>query len=231
LETPIEETLRTLNDLVRAGKVRYIGASNMLGYQLQRAVDYSKFLGLEKFVSIQPQYHLLARGVEKEVLHVAEENELAVLPWSPLAGGWLTGKYNRQTTAPEAGSRVAWAESIHWSATSWSSYANENTWKLLDVLRDVANETHKPISAVSLRWLLQKPTVTAPIIGARTIQQLQDNLEATKFALSTEQMKRLDEASKAVNPPSEYPYNATWVYSREVRPTQPSNCVPTPKFS
>jgi len=207
-ETPLEQTLRALNDLVRCGKVRYIGCSNFLGYQLQKALDMSKYMGLEAFVCMQPQYHLLSRQTEFEIMQVCKTENLAVIPWSPLAGGWLSGKYKRGDAAPEDGSRIAWAEKVGWSQTSWAGKAtNEYTWRVLDALYEVASEIKATPAQVALRWLQQRPAVTAPIIGARKMEQFEDNIRCVTINLSEEHMKKLNDAS---DPFAFYPYDPSY---------------------
>jgi len=208
--TPLEETLSTLNDLVRAGKVRYLGASNFTGWQLQKAVDISKHLGLEKFISLQPQYHLLCRSTEYEILPVCENEGIGVICWSPLAGGILSGKYRRGEQVTEG--RVAWAQQINWKHTSLSYYDNDQTWNLLDTIGKISAETKHSYAQISLRWLLQKPAVTCPIVGARTMEQLEDNLGAGFFTLTDEQMKLLDDVSLPKVP---YPYAESYLKYRD----------------
>lgn len=201
--TPLEETLSTLNDLVRAGTVRYIGASNYAGWQLQAALDLSHERGWEPFSCLQPQYNLLCRSTEWELLPVCERGGLGVIPWSPLRGGWLSGKFQRGMQAPPEGSRVEEAEAKGWSE-SWSNYNNESTWRVLDALFAVAEAAGKTPAQVAINWLLRQPAVTAPIIGARTVEQLEANLGSTGWALEQQQLAQIDEAS-AVPPP--YPYD------------------------
>jgi aryl-alcohol dehydrogenase-like predicted oxidoreductase len=201
--TPLAETLSTLDVLVKSGKVRYIGASNFTGWQLQKAIDLARQNGWEAFVCLQPQYNLLERGIEWEVLPVCLNEGLGVIPWSPLRGGWLSGKYHRGMQQPPQGSRVETAEQKGWSE-AWSAYANERTWTLLDTLFAVAAESGKHPAQVAINWLLRKPGVTAPIIGARSLPQLENNLGAAGWTLSPEQLARLDQAS---HPGLPYPYN------------------------
>lgn len=201
--TPLEETLGALNSLVQSGKVRYIGASNFGGWQLQKAVDLSRQMGWEPFVSLQPLYNLLDRAIEWELLPVCLNEGLGVIPWSPLRGGWLSGKYRRGMAAPPAGSRVEMAEKEGWSE-AWNAYDNEHTWRVIDTLFEIAAETGKSVAQVSLNWLLQRPGVTAPIVGVRTMEHLESNLGATGWALSPEQMQRLNEVSEQLAP---YPYD------------------------
>ncbi|GGJ11835.1 aldo/keto reductase [Alicyclobacillus cellulosilyticus] len=202
-KTPLEETLSTLNDLVRRGWVRYIGASNFRAWQLQKAIDLSRQHGWEAFVSLQPQYNLLCRATEYELLPLCEAEGLGVIPWSPLRGGWLSGKFRRGMTAPPEDSRIAQAERQGWSE-AWTRYNNEFTWNVLDALHEVAREVEKTPAQVAINWLLQRPAVTAPIIGARNLEQLEDNLGASGWALPPEAVRKLDEASRL---PVSYPYD------------------------
>jgi len=199
--TPLEETLDTLNDLVRAGKVRYIGASNFAGYQLQRAADLSRVNNTARFVCLQPQYNLLVRQIEWEVLPVCIDEGIGVIPWSPLKGGWLSGKFRRGMETPPEDTRIG---SQQTGGENWRSNNNEYTWNVLDALFAAASAVDKSPAQVALRWLLQQPAVTAPIIGARNAEQLSDNLNATGWTLTAEQMTPLTEAS---NVPLPYPYS------------------------
>lgn len=200
--TPLEETLSTLNGLVQSGKVRYIGASNYTGWQLQKAIAISRHMGWEPFVCLQALYNLLDRDSEWELLPVCQNEGLGFICWSPLRGGWLSGKYRRGMTAPPEGTRVKAAEEHGWSE-AWSIYNTEHTWNLIDELFAVAEALNKSAAQVALNWLLQRPGVTAPIIGARTMEHLEDNLGAVGWSLSDEQMDRLNQASDVRLP---YPY-------------------------
>jgi aryl-alcohol dehydrogenase-like predicted oxidoreductase len=202
--TPLEETLDALHQLVRSGKVRYVGASNYAGYQLQKAIDLSRQMGGEAFSCLQPLYNLLDRSFEWELLPVCESEGVGVIPWSPLRGGWLSGKYRRGMAGPPPDTRIDEAEKKGWSE-SWALYANERTWQVIDALLAVAAEVEKTPAQVALNWLLQKRTVTAPIIGARTMAHLEDNLGASGWSLTSEQVTRLDQAS---DQPLPYPYES-----------------------
>ncbi len=201
--TPLEETLSTLDTLVRAGKVRYIGVSNYSGWQLQKAIDLSRCNGWEAFTCLQPLYNLLDRSTEWELIPVCLNEGLGVIPWSPLRGGWLSGKFRRGMERPPEGTRIKTATEQGWSE-NWNKYANERTWRVLDEVFRIADELGKTPAQVALNWVLQQPGVTAPIIGARTMEQLTDNLGATGWLLSAEQKACLDEVS-AIEPP--YPYD------------------------
>ncbi len=209
--TPLEEMLSTLNSLVQSGKVRYIGASNVTGWQLQKAIDISRQMGWEPFSCLQPLYNLLDRSIEWELLPICQNEGVGVIPWSPLRGGWLSGKYRRGMTAPPEGSRVETAEKRGWSE-AWSIYDNERTWRVLDALFEVAEETGKTPAQVALNWLLHRPGVTAPILGVRTMAHLADNLGATGWSLSEEQLTKLNQASDQRLP---YPYEAVAGYAAD----------------
>ena len=192
--TPLEETLSTLDGLVKVGKVRYIGASNFAAWQLQKAVDLSHFHGWEQFVCLQPLYNLLDRELEWELVPVCLNEGIGIIPWSPLRGGWLSGKYRRGMQAPPPNTRVEEAAKNNWGE-SWDKYDNERTWTVIDQLFATAEQAGKLPVQVALRWLLQKPGVTAPIIGARSMQQLEANLGAAGWRLSAEEMEALDKVS------------------------------------
>jgi len=202
--TPLEETLAALDQLVTSGKVRYLGASNYAGYQLQKAIDLSRQNGWEAFACLQPLYNLLDRSFEWELLPVCEAEGVGVIPWSPLRGGWLSGKYRRGMSAPLPDTRVEEAAKKGWSE-SWDLYANERTWQVIDTQLAIGAEVGKTPAQVALNWLLCKPAVTAPILGARSMAHLEDNLGATGWSLTHEQVTRLDEASALSLP---YPYDS-----------------------
>ena len=189
--TPLEETLSALSDLVRAGKVRYVGVSNFTAWQLMKSVALSDALGFERFVCLQPQYSLVERNIEREVLPVCEEEGLGVIPWSPLGGGFLSGKYRRGEEPPQ-GSRIS--EAVESMEEYWDRRATERNWRVLDVVGRISEETGKSYAQISLNWLLRQPAVTAPIIGARTLDQLEDNLGASGWELDEAQVSDLSEA-------------------------------------
>ena len=190
--TPLEETLSALTDLVRSGKVRYIGVSNFTGWQLMKSVCVSEAYGLERFVCLQPQYSLVERNIEREILPICLEEGVGVIPWSPLGGGFLSGKYRRDEEPPEE-SRIAGAEES--MEEHWDRRATERNWATLDVVGRISEETGKSYAQISLNWLLMQNSVTAPIIGARTLEQLEDNLGASGWKLTREQVEELSEAS------------------------------------
>lgn len=205
--TPIEETFQAMNDLVRAGKVRYVGVSNFTPSQLVRVNMMCQQRGWARIECLQPEYSLLVRSPEWELLPVCREDGIGVIAWSPLAGGWLTGKYHRdQPPAPD--SRVGRAD--RWDDQP-EQRENETTWQVVDVLRSIAQARGKTPSQVALNWLLQKPDVTSPIFGARTSTQLADNLGAVGWSLSAEEVERLDSSSHI---PLPSPYSFITRYTR-----------------
>jgi aryl-alcohol dehydrogenase-like predicted oxidoreductase len=201
--TPIEETLTTLHGLVEQGKVRYLGSSNLRGWQLQKLVDTSRRLGLERFVSHQPLYNLIVRTTEWEVIEVCREEGIGVIPWGPLRGGWLSGRYTRDMDGPPEGSRVHTAEREGWRET-WNRYANERTWSILDELTAIAERHGAHPAQVAIRWLSDRPGVTAPILGASTLDQLETNLGVVDLVLDPEEHERLTAVSDV---DGEYPYD------------------------
>jgi aryl-alcohol dehydrogenase-like predicted oxidoreductase len=206
--TPLEETLRALDDLVRAGKVRYLGASNYTASQLTRAIMLSEMHNWARFDCLQPEYHLLVRSTEWEILPLCRAEGIGVIPWSPLAGGWLTGKY-RRGQPPPTDSRVGRAD--RWDDLP-EQRENEQTWRIIDALLEVSEECGKTPSQVALNWLLQQPGVTAPIIGARTLTQLEDNLGSVGWLLNEEQLAKLSAVSDI---PLPSPYNFIARYTRK----------------
>jgi aryl-alcohol dehydrogenase-like predicted oxidoreductase len=199
--TPQEETLRALDDLVRLGKVRYIGASNHTPSQLMRATMLSEIKGWARYDCLQPEYSLLVRSTEWELLPLCQELGIGVIAWSPLAGGWLTGKY-RRNAPPPPDSRVGRGE--RWDDLP-EQRENEHTWQIIDALDEIAAARGKTPAQVALNWVLRQPGVTAPIFGARTPEQLAQNLAAVGWALSAEELARLDTAS-AIPLPSPYSF-------------------------
>jgi aryl-alcohol dehydrogenase-like predicted oxidoreductase len=184
---PIDETLRALDDLIRAGKVLYIGTSTYAAWQVMESLWVSKELGLNRFVSEQPPYHVLDRQIERELIPMAQTYGVAILPWSPLAGGFLTGKYRRGESR-EAGTRFE-------SQNEWADqHFTDRAFDALEVLEKIAQEKNCSISQLALAWCTQQPGVTSPIIGPRTMEQLEDNLGAAGLQLSDEDRRRIDEA-------------------------------------
>ncbi len=205
--TPLEETLAALDDLVRLGKVLYLGVSNYAPSQLMKAIMLTRMHGWSPVVSLQPEYSLLVRSTEWELLPLCRAEGVAVLCWSPLAGGWLSGKYHRDAPPPPD-SRVGRGD--RWDDQP-EQRVSERTWRIIDELRAVAETRDRTPAQVALNWLLQRPGVTAPIIGARTLEQLEQNLGAVGWSLSDEEHARLDAVSAQ---PLPSPYDFIDRYTR-----------------
>lgn len=188
IDTPEEETLRALDDLVRAGKVLYLGASNYAAYRLTDSQWIAKTEHLHRFVALQMQYSLMVRDLEREHIPVCKQFGLGVLPWSPLAGGFLSGKYQKDQPPPAGVRLEKWKE-------RFADVDNDRGWRTIDALHAVAKERDTTVSAVALAWLLAKPAVSSVIFGARSIEQLDENLKAVDVKLTGEDVKALDDAS------------------------------------
>jgi aryl-alcohol dehydrogenase-like predicted oxidoreductase len=200
--TPLEETLRFLDDAVRSGKIAYYGFSNFLGWQLTKAVHLARANGFTPPVTLQPQYSLLVREIESEIVPAAVDANIGLLPWSPLAGGWLTGKYQRDTD-PIGATRLG--EDPQRGMEAWEPRnRQERTWRILDAVEEIAKARSISQAQVSLAWLEAQPAVTSVIMGARTTHQLADNLGAASVELTPDEFTRLDEVSAPVV--SDYPY-------------------------
>jgi aryl-alcohol dehydrogenase-like predicted oxidoreductase len=208
--TPLEETLRFLDDAVHAGKVRYVGLSNFTGWQIQKAVGLAQHGGMTRPVTLQPQYNLLAREIEWEILPACESTGLGVLPWSPLGGGWLTGKYQRDT--PPSGATRLGDDPDRGVEAYEPRSRRERTWVVIDAVREIAEQRGASMAQVALGWLVDRPTVSSVILGARTVEQLDDNLGAAGLHLSAAETDRLDTASDPQ--PADYPYGAAGVDQR-----------------
>ena len=208
--TPLEETLHFLDDAVRAGKIHYVGLSNFTGWQLQHAVDIAEFRALAGPVTLQPQYNLLVREIEWEIVPAARHAGLGLLPWSPLGGGWLTGKYQREEQ-PTGATRLG--ENPDRGVEAYGRRSRvERTWDVVDAVRDIADKRAASMAQVALAWLVDRPAVTSVILGARTMEQLDDNLGAAELHLSADEANRLDEVSDPA--PADYPYGDLGVEQR-----------------
>ncbi|HKU98025.1 MAG TPA: aldo/keto reductase [Vineibacter sp.] len=194
--TPVEEPLRAFDDLVRAGKVRYVGCSNFSGWHLMKSLAVADRYGWPRYVAHQLYYSLLSREYEWELMPLALDQKVGAVVWSPLAGGRLTGKIGRNRPAP-AGSRTAALGGMG------PPYPQDQLYTIVDTLEAIAGEVGRSVSQVALNWVLRRPTVATVVVGARNEQQLRDNLGAVDFQLSPEQVKRLDDASAR---PMVYPY-------------------------
>jgi aryl-alcohol dehydrogenase (NADP+) len=186
-DTPIDETLSALDDLVHSGKVRYIGCSNFLAYQLARALGRSEALGLARLESVQPRYNLLFRQIERELLPLADQEGVAVIPYNPIAGGLLTGKHDRQQ-APDGRFTLGTAGQLY-----RDRYWHEREFDTVERLRPLASEAGVSLATLAVQWLLANPVVTSAIVGASRPEQLADSLAAAETPLDPELKIRLDE--------------------------------------
>lgn len=211
--TPVEETLRTLDDLVQSGKIRYLAASNFSGWHLMKSLAISEKYGWNKYVGHQVYYSLNNREYEWELMPLALDQKVGAIIWSPLAAGRLGGKYGRNKPIPQDG-RVAQGG----SPVPDMAVNEEVLYNIIDTLEEIAEETEKTVAQVALNWLLQRPTVSSIIVGARNEEQLKQNLGAVGWNLTVDQIKKLDEASTV---PPIYPYWHQW---------QKKDLNPTPNF-
>ena len=211
--TPVEETFRFLDDAVRAGKVRYVGLSNYTGWQLQKTVDLTEFRHWSVPITLQPQYNLLVREIEWEIVPACEANGLGLLPWSPLGGGWLTGKYQRDE-APSGATRLG--EDPERGVEAYGRRSRiERTWDVIDAVGEIAGSRGVSMAQVALAWVAQRPMVSSVILGARTTAQLDDNLAAADLRLTDEEMQALDTVSDPA--PADWPYGDAGVEQRSRR--------------
>jgi aryl-alcohol dehydrogenase-like predicted oxidoreductase len=208
--TPLEETLRFLDDAVRAGKISYVGLSNYTGWQVQKIVDLAEFRGLARPVTLQPQYNLLVREIEWEIVPACASTGLGLLPWSPLGGGWLTGKYTKDER-PTGATRLGEDPERGVEAYDRRS-TRQRTWDVIEAVQSVASSRAISMAQVALAWLVDRPMVTSVILGARTVEQLQDNLGAADLHLDAEDLARLDAASDPA--PADYPYGGPGTQQR-----------------
>ena len=193
-ETPIEETMRALDDLVRQGKVRYLGASNFMAWQLMKSLWVSDKHNYARFDCLQPQFSLISREIEREILPLCRSEQVGVIPWSPLGGGFLTGKYRSGQKPPED-SRLA-------KVDLWGRLANERNYRTLEAVEQVAKERGRGVAQIALAWVNQQPGVSSVIYGARTTEQNDENLSAIGLHLEKAELDALDKASAL---PPEYP--------------------------
>lgn len=208
--TPLGETLRFLDDAVRSGKIAYYGFSNFLGWQLTKAVHVARANGFTPPVTLQPQYSLLVREIESEIVPAAADANIGLLPWSPLAGGWLSGKYRRDTD-PTGATRLG--ENPERGMEAWEPRnKQERTWRIIDTVADIATTKGITQAQVSLAWVTAQPSVTSVILGARTTAQLADNLGAAAVELTPTELALLDDVSAPAV--SDYPYGTAGVDQR-----------------
>ena len=200
--TPIEETLRFLDDAVRAGKIAYYGFSNYLGWQVAKAAQVAKSLGFTAPVTLQPHYNLIVRDIEFEIVPACLDAGMGLLPWSPLGGGWLTGKYKRDT-APTGKTRLGVNPNRGQEAYGPRN-ASERVWAIIDALEGIGKARGVSMAEVALAWTAGRPAVTSVILGARTLEQLSENLKADALMLTAAEVAALDKASAPVM--GDYPY-------------------------
>ena len=207
--TPMDETLRALEDLVRAGKVRYIGVSNHAAWQIMKALGISERQAWSRFESVQAYYSIAGRELEREIVPVALDQQLSVLVWSPLAGGLLSGKFSQQASGPEGARRTTF---------DFPPVDRDRAFRCVEAMRPIAQDHGVSVARVALAWTLQRPGITSVIIGAKSQEQLADNLAAASLTLSDEEMQRLNEVSAI---PREYP---GWMFDRQL-----ADRLPTPR--
>ena len=198
--TPLEETISTLNDMVRSGKVRYIGLCNMSAWQIMKAISISEKRGWTRFESIQAYYTIAGRDLEREVLPMVQDQKLGTMIWSPLAGGLLSGKYARDGKGPEGSRR---------NNFDFPVVDKERAFNCIDAMRPIAENHGVTVAQISLAWLLHQKVVSSVIIGAKTVTQLQDNIHSTKVKLTDSDLVTLDKVSQL---PQEYP---GWMLARQ----------------
>lgn len=208
-DTPVEETLDTLSALVRQGKIHHLGWSNTTGWQLQRIITTARLGGFVTPIVFQPQYNLLDRHIEWEVLPACLEEGLALTPWSPLGGGWLTGKYRRD--APPSGP-TRLGDDPNRGVEAYEGRNTDRTWAILDVAQGIADNHGVPMAHVAIAWLANRPGVSSVLLGARTVEQLESNLDSKGLTLSEAEMEELTAVSAPGLPP--YPYGMIEAFSR-----------------
>ncbi|GAB3541367.1 aldo/keto reductase [Spirosoma fluminis] len=212
--TPLEETMRGLEDAVRSGKVRYIGCSNLAAWQVMKANGIADKYGWSKFISTQNYYSIAGRDLENELVPMVQDQGMAILPWSPLAGGFLSGKYTRDNKPTDDSRRLAF---------DFPPVNQEKAYDIIDAMQTIAEAHGVSVARIALAWVLAKPGVTSVIIGAKNTDQLLDNIKAAELSLTTEQLTELDAISAAPKP---YPQ---WMIERQGNDRlAPANFSPTP---
>ncbi|GLQ55227.1 aldo/keto reductase [Devosia nitrariae] len=208
--TPLEETMRFLDDSVANGKIAYYGFSNFLGWHVTKAAWIARSQGYCLPVTLQPQYNLLVRDIEHEVVPACQDVGMGLLPWSPLAGGWLSGKYQRDVM-PTGATRLG--ENPERGMEAWKARnANERTWAVIDAVREIATARSASMAQVALAWVASQPAVTSVILGARTREQLADNMATDALKLTPEELTRLSDVSKPQV--DDYPYGTGGINQR-----------------
>jgi aryl-alcohol dehydrogenase-like predicted oxidoreductase len=207
--TPLEETIRTLDGFVRAGKIGYYGLSNFTGWQLTKLVHLARGLNAAPPATLQPQYSLLVREIEWEIVPAVLDAGLGMLPWSPLGGGWLSGKYRRDQR-PTGDTRLG--ENPNRGMEAYDRRSTERTWRIISAVQDVAEGRGVSMAEVALAWLHDRPAVSSVILGARTLEQLEQNLRAVDLHLDSGETEALDAASDLAA--ADYPYGEMGVQQR-----------------
>ncbi len=210
LVTPMEETLRALEDLVRCGKVRYLGISNHAAWQIMKALGISQQRGWNRFESVQAYYSLAGRDLEREIIPMATDQGLGILVWSPLAGGLLSGKFSEEAKGPEGARR---------STFDFPPIDRPRAFRCVDAMRPIAKAHDVSVARIAIAWLLHQPAVASVIVGARTTQQLADNIAATDVRLSQDELKSLGDVSRL---PPEYP---GWMFERQNMDRLPGGAI------
>jgi aryl-alcohol dehydrogenase-like predicted oxidoreductase len=210
--TPLEETVRTLDGFIRAGKIRYYGLSNFTGWQLTKLVHLARALGAAAPVTLQPQYSLLVREIEWEIVPAAADAGLGLLPWSPLGGGWLSGKY-RSGQRPAGATRLG--ENPDRGMEAYDRRDTPRTWDVIDAVQKIAGQRDVSMAEIALAWVNDRPAVTSTILGARTTGQLEANLRAADLHLRPDETAELDAASDLAA--ADYPYGELGVEQRDRR--------------
>ncbi len=206
--TPLDETLSALDDLVNQGKVRYLGVSNHAAWQIMKALGTSAQRGWSRFESIQAYYSIAGRDLEREIVPLALDQQLSILAWSPLAGGLLSGKFNRDGSGPEGSRRISF---------DFPPVEKERAFDCVDVMRQIAESHQVSVAQIALAWVLHQPAMTSIIIGAKTTEQLSQNLAVTEICLSDDELNTLNEVSKL---PREYP---AWMLERQSQDRAPES--------
>jgi aryl-alcohol dehydrogenase-like predicted oxidoreductase len=190
-ETPLEETLRTFDYLVRQGKVRYIACSNFTAWQIAKAHEICETHDLEKLIAVQPPYNLLQRDIEEDIIPYCQQEALGILTYTPLMGGFLTGKYSK-ASAPPAGSRFKYNPRL------WEHASKESNFAVLEQIENVADDVGIPVSKLAISWILKNPAITAPIVGASSVEQVEENSRITEINLNDDTYQRLNDLTKGV---------------------------------
>ncbi|MBN9024095.1 MULTISPECIES: aldo/keto reductase [Kaistia] len=198
--TPVEETVRALDDLVRQGHVRYVGVSNWASWQIMKALGIADSKDWARFASLQAYYTIAGRDLERDIVPMLRDQKVGLMVWSPLAGGFLSGKYDRDGKGPDGARRASF---------DFPPINKDRAFDVIDVMREIGDAKGVSVARIALAWLLHQPVVTSVIVGAKSVEQLDDNLAATTVQLSAEELKRLDEVSAL---PAEYP---GWMIERQ----------------